>query len=133
MTLTAADEFQRRYFDMLTESQYWPEPLMAEYQRSQLEQLLRHARETAPFYERRLEAVFTRHGSIDWDRWGELPILKRVDVMHHGEAMLSREPIAGHGPLGEVATSGSTGHPITVRVTTLMDRMTRVCRWRADQ
>lgn len=131
--MSAARDFQHKFFDMLMGSQYWPEEVMVAYQRSQLEQLLRHARATVPFYENRLDPVFKRDGSIDWDRWGEIPVLKRADVMHRRTELLSLKPFAGHGPNGEVSTSGSTGHPITVEVTRLMFLMTQACRWRSHQ
>jgi phenylacetate-CoA ligase len=128
--MSAAQDFQHQFFDMLMESQYWPEEVMVAYQRSQLEQLLRHARATVPFYENRLDVVFNRDGSIDWDRWPEIPILKRADVLKRRTDMLSLQPISGHGPSGDVSTSGSTGHPITVRVTRLMVLAAEACRWR---
>ena len=132
--MSAAQDFQHQFFDMLMESQYWPEEVMVAYQRSQLEQLLRHARATVPFYENRLDAVFKRDGSIDWDRWREIPILKRADVAANGDAsLLARKPIVGHGPIGRISTSGSTGDPVTVRFTELLALMTNACRWRAHR
>jgi phenylacetate-CoA ligase len=130
--MTAAQDFQHQYFDMLMQSQHWPEQMMAEYQRGQLEQLLRHARATVPFYEDRLKPVVKRDGSVDLDRWTEIPILKRSELSRFGNALMSREPVAGHGPWGEISTSGSTGDPVALRITRLMDLVTRVCRWRAD-
>jgi len=130
--MTAAQEFQRQYFDMLMRSQYWPDHVMLDYQRSQLEQLLRHAQATVPFYGDRLNVVFRRDGSIDWDRWTQIPILKRADVVEGADALISRNPVQGHGHVGEMSTSGSTGDPVDLRVTSLMYLMTRVCRWRAD-
>ena len=35
-------DLQRQFFEMLTESQYWPPATLVDYQRSQLAQLLRH-------------------------------------------------------------------------------------------
>lgn len=131
--MSAAEDFQHNFFDMLMESQYWPGEVMVTYQRSQLEQLLRHARETVPFYKNRLDPVFKSNGSIDWDRWTEIPILRRADVVKGGEALMSVEPIPGHGPLGDVSTSGSTGDPVDLRITRLMYLMTRACRWRAEK
>ena len=118
--MSAAEDFQHNFFDMLMESQYWPEEVMVTYQRSQLEQLLRHARETVPFYKNRLDPVFKSNGSIDWDRWTEIPILRRADVVKGGEALMSVAPIPGHGPLGDVSTSGSTGDPVDLRITRLI-------------
>ena len=128
--MSAAQDFQHQFYDMLMQSQYWPEEVMLAYQRTQLEQLLRHAKATVPFYENRLDAVFKRDGSIDCQRWTEIPILKRADVMRWRPQMLSRAPIPGHGPSGDISTSGSTGHPVTVRVTRLMAMVAAACRWR---
>ena len=65
----------QRTYEMLMESQYWPPEQMLEFQRSQLAQLLRHARATVPFYKTRLDPVFKNNGAIDWDRWNEIPIV----------------------------------------------------------
>lgn len=40
---------QQQMFEMLMESQYWSREQMQEYQRSQLEQMLRHAKANVPF------------------------------------------------------------------------------------
>jgi phenylacetate-CoA ligase len=42
--MSATQDFQHQFFDMLMQSQYWPEEVMVAYQRSQLQQLLRHAK-----------------------------------------------------------------------------------------
>ena len=130
--MTAPKDFQHQYFDMLLQSQYWPGPVMTVYQRGQLEQLLRHARATVPFYEKWLDPAFRRDGSVDWDRWTEIPIVRRSDVSLHGDALMSLEPVSGHGPFGEISTSGSTGDPVLLRITRLMRLVTQVCRWRAN-
>jgi hypothetical protein len=38
-----------RFYDMLMQSQYWSAERMQEHQRSQLAQLLRHAKKSVPF------------------------------------------------------------------------------------
>lgn len=80
---------RQRIYDMLMESQYWPPEQMLVYQRSQLAQLLRHAKATVPFYKTRLDAVFNRNGDIDWDRWHEIPIVTRADLRDRREEMLT--------------------------------------------
>lgn len=127
----SAAEAQRQFYDMLMESQYWSPAAMLDYQRSQLAQLLRHARRNVPFYEKRLNPVFTAGGDIDWDRWHEIPIVKRADMADRREEMLARELPPGHGATGTVETSGSSGLPI--KITT--NRLTTVAgngnKWRA--
>jgi phenylacetate-CoA ligase len=76
--------------------------------------LLRHAKKNVPFYEHRLDAVVKPNGDIDWDRWGEIPIVRRQDIAVHGEEMISRELIGGHASTTTATTSGTTGAPVTV-------------------
>jgi len=108
-------ELQRRFYDMLTASQYWPPDRMQQHQRTQLAQLLKHAKANVPFYASRLDAVLKPNGDLDWDRWNEIPILTRADLQNHREAMLAKVLPAGHGPVAVLKSSGSTGMPIETR------------------
>src|SRR6187549_1967728 len=101
-------ELQRAFYDMVMESQFWSPSQLEAYQRTQLEQLLRHARTNAPFYETRLDPVFRADASIDWSRWRQLPTVKRSDMIAHREPMQARAMPAGHGRTGVLSTSGST-------------------------
>jgi len=118
---------------MLMESQYWSPQQLVAYQRSQLEQLLRHARRNVPFYEKRLDAVFTPSGDIDWERWEEIPIVTRADMATHRDAMLAIERPAGHGAVGTISSSGSTGQPIHVTSNRLTVIANNGSRWRAHR
>jgi len=107
-------QLQHEFYERLIESQYDPPGRRIERQRKQLERLLRHAKETVPFYRDRLTEVARDGGAIDWERWSELPILTRQDLLAHREAMQSvRLPLA-HGRVFADTTSGSTGPSITV-------------------
>lgn len=110
---------RQRIFEMLMESQYWPPERMLEFQRSQLAQLLRHARANVPFYKTRLDPVFKNNGEIDWDRWHEIPIVTRADLRQRRTKLLAVELPTGHGPTREFSTSGSSGVPIKVTVTSI--------------
>lgn len=105
-------DLQRQLYDMLMRSQYWSEERMQEHQRGQLEHLLRHARANVPFYAERLSGVFRADGEIDWDRWGEIPVVTRQDLQDSHEAMQARDIPAGHGATTQAQSSGSTGRPI---------------------
>lgn len=99
-------------YDMLLESQGWPRNQMQAFQRSQLEQLLRHAKANVPFYKSRLDCVFAADDSIDWTRWDEIPVVTRADLRdrHHEMQALTLPP--GHGPTKSYFSSGSSGVPI---------------------
>jgi hypothetical protein len=121
----------RKYYDMLMESQFWPADALRDHQRSQLGQLLRHAKKNAPFYETRLDAVLKPNGDIDWDRWREVPIVTREDLVKHREAMLATNAPPGHGQAEDYTTSGSTGVPITVRANGIATLAGRAAEYRA--
>ena len=108
---------RQRIYEMLMKSQFWPPEQMLAYQRSQLAQLLRHAKATVPFYKTRLDVVFKKNGEIDWNRWHEIPIVTRADVRDRREQMLTTALPPGHGPTKTFNSSGSSGIPIAMEVT----------------
>jgi phenylacetate-CoA ligase len=124
-------ELQRAFYEMLMESQYWSPSQIVDYQRSQLEQLLRHARKKVPFYQNRLDPVFRPDGSINWDKWEDIPIVKRSDMVEHRDDMLAREQPKGHGAAGTISSSGSTGQPIEITSNRLTSFAANCNRWRA--
>jgi phenylacetate-CoA ligase len=108
---------QKKIFDMLMESQFWPPETMLAFQRTQLMQLLFHAREHVPFYKTRLDPLFRKNGEIDWSRWHEIPILTRADLRDRRNELLATELPPGHGPSMAFSTSGSSGIPIAMETT----------------
>lgn len=112
--VTADDIFQ-----MLMESLSWTPSTLQDFQRSQLQQLLRHAREQVPFYKTRLDCVFRSDGTINWDRWTEIPILTRADLRDKGKQLLAKKLPPAHGNVTSFKSSGSTGVPIKVTTTSL--------------
>jgi len=126
-------ELQRAFYDMLMESQFWSPQQLVDYQRGQLAQLLRHSKTNVPFYEKRLDPVFTASGDIDWDRWSEIPIVTRADMANHRDAMLAAERPKGHGTVGSIASSGSTGQPISITNNRLTTLAANANRWRAHR
>ncbi len=107
-------ELQRRFFDMLQESQYWPLEDMRRHQRDQLKQLLEHARANTEFFRTRLDPIFKPSGEIDWDRWREIPIMTRNDIYEKRHLMLAKNVPPGHGETKDLSNSGSSGPPVTV-------------------
>lgn len=98
---------------MMRESLYWPRETLQTYQRNQLGQLLRHAKEYVPFYKNRLDFMFDG-SEINWSRWNDVPILTRADLRDRPEELLSSFNPPLHGPLHTNSSSGSTGVPVTV-------------------
>jgi phenylacetate-CoA ligase len=106
-----------KIFDMLMESQFWPPETMLAFQRTQLTQLLFHARENVPFYKTRLNPLFRKNGDIDWSRWHEIPIVTRADLRDRRNELLATELPPGHGPSEAFTTSGSSGIPVAMETT----------------
>jgi phenylacetate-CoA ligase len=120
MAMTAAQTFLQSIYEMLMQSQHWPPEQMRDFQRSQLTQLLRHAKANVPFYRTRLDCVFKKNGDIDWDRWNEIPIVTRAELRDNYEAMRAIALPAGHGPTKTFRSSGSSGIPIKIETTGIM-------------
>ena len=118
---------------MLDESQWWPAERLLAWQRQLLQLLLTHARATSPFYKFRLNRVFRANGTIDWDRWQDIPILTRADLFGNFDSLRSVAPVAEHGPFRDVRSSGSTGHPVTMRTSRWLLDMAAACNWRAQR
>jgi len=131
--MSTSGDLQHQYFDMLMDSQWWSADQLRSYQRSQLNQLLRHAKANVPFYSERLDGVFKPDGEINWDRWGELPLVTRKDMSVHREAMQARQLPPGHGPTAVLHTSGSTGLPIDITTTALAVVADNGFRWRVHR
>ncbi len=66
----------------------------------------------------RIELLFRRDGSIDWQRSEEVPILTRQDVQVAEARLRSDHLPSGHGRTWAKKTSSSTGEPLTVTHTT---------------
>src|SRR6185312_7885035 len=103
---------QRRFFDLLMVAQYWKPEQMQSYQQRQLTSLLKHARANVPFYRERVGTLF-RDDEVDWERWLDLPIVTRDDLLNRRSEMQATRISPAHGAIAEFSTSGSTGAPIT--------------------
>jgi phenylacetate-CoA ligase len=100
------------FLKALEETQYLSPARMQAYQRRLLSRLLDHARRETAFYAERLAPLRRADGSIDWDRWQEVPILTRAEAQENFAALCARSlpPIAGGTT--EDTSSGSTGRPL---------------------
>ena len=104
----------------LEETQWWPAERLLEHQLRQLQGVLRHARETVPYYRQRLTAL--GHAPVQTltpAAWAALPFLTRHDVQSAGAALASDRIPPEYAPTIETQTSGSTGQPVRVRATQL--------------
>ena len=102
----------------LDESQWWDAGALEHHQMRQLEQLAGHAARTVPFYKNRLNCLRgVLPGDLSLDRWREIPILNRADLQLARADLYSAAPPKFHAPVIDATSSGSTGRPVTTRVT----------------
>ena len=86
----------------LEESEWQEAPKLERAQRRRLDEILKHARDTVPFY-RDAPATFEA-----------LPIVTRRDLQDHAPALLSDRVPARVGRQFTKRSSGSTGEPVAV-------------------
>lgn len=122
----------KQTYTTLRESERWPRERLRDWQRRHLASLVLHARAGSPFYRFRLDKLMSPGGTIDWARWTEVPIVTREDASRQYQSLLTRRPVADHGPFAKVSTSGSTGDPVTVMTTRWLNDLSAACQWRAQ-
>jgi phenylacetate-CoA ligase len=102
----------------LEQTAWWSAQDLQAHQLQQLEQLLRHARATVPFYGRRLEeAGVGGDEPLTEEAWLRIPLLTREDIRNRKADLLSRAIPPEHGLAYPRKTSGSTGEPLEVLCT----------------
>lgn len=114
----------RQFHETLRRTQFMPPDALKAYQLGLLDSLVRHARAHVPFYRDsgRLEPLFRSGGAVDWQRWMEIPPLRRADLQQDYERLKSDVIPPSHGRLFVSSTSGSTGEPVKVLQTELAAR-----------
>jgi phenylacetate-CoA ligase len=102
--------------ERLERTQWWPLERLERVQLRRLDEVLRHARDTVPFYRGRLDGV---DSPLSAESWRAVPILTRRDIQDHAESLLSTripERVGGQYPKH---SSGSTSEPVRVIRTAL--------------
>jgi len=118
----------------LEQSQWWSAEQLLESQFAQLALLCTHAEKEIPFYRQRFrQAGIGDVQRLTLDTWQLLPILTRSDFQGK-ESLISTSNIpAPYQRLGTIATSGSTGQPITISTTNLTQFLWNVFTLREHQ
>jgi phenylacetate-CoA ligase len=98
----------------LAKTEKWSQPERVGHQLARMTELLRHARETVPYYASRLPPVSS--GVVGLEEWRTLPLLQREDIQDHHAELASSSPLPHHRVIRESSTSGSTGRPVGVRM-----------------
>jgi len=102
----------------LEQSQWWTPEQLQNMQFRQLQQIVRFAYETVPFYRQHLKGFFDT-GKIEPESWHNIPILSRKALQQTGRELKSERIPREHGRHIPVRTSGSTGMVVEVLATDL--------------
>ncbi len=98
---------------VLKETERYDLTRLREWQDEKLKGLILYAYETVPYYRELMDSLHLRPSDVEtMDDLTKLPVLTREDIREHGERMLS-STVKGRS-LRQVATSGTTGAPITI-------------------
>lgn len=114
----------------LEQSQWWPVAELQAQQRPQLAAILAHAAATVPHYQQALAGLtlegvapaMAGQGAADVDAaglaaWQRVPILTRAELIDAGAKMTTRRYPVAHGDVHETVSSRSTGTPVRIRTT----------------
>ncbi len=101
---------------------YAPEQLH-DLQFRQLDELLRHACDTVPYYRERFRGLYDPNVPLTPERFARLPVLTRGVLHESFDALQSAAPPPAHGPVVETLGSDSTGTPVRVLKTALCEIM----------
>lgn len=103
------------------ERSQWLEPeQLRELQFRQLDALLRHACSTVPYYRESWRGLYDPGEPLTPERYSRLPLLTRSELQANFDALKSTGIPSAHGPVAESRTSGSTGQPVRVLKTGLV-------------
>lgn len=133
-TDSAVRQKARKFVEVLKTTETLPPAKMQVYQRRLQERLVRHAKEQVPFYEKRLNALFGPKDTIRWEAWTDIEPFSRAEAQEAGDALFARSTPSQAGDYVIETTSGSTGMPLKVRSSGLMNLMSssinqRIFNW----
>lgn len=99
------------YLKEIEELQYKPQDEIRRYQKNKLKQLLLHAYENVPYYNRVLkESEVVTDGNVNLDNFSEIPILTKEIIRKEGGNLHSKD-YKSRKPY-ENTSGGSTGEPV---------------------
>jgi phenylacetate-CoA ligase len=108
----------------LSESQFWPSPVLREQQLAQVGLLLRHVLQHSPHYASQPEFAGLGDGApISEERFASLPLLSRNQLLTQAARIHCQEVPRSHGATSVAQTSGATGQVVQVKRTAINQLM----------
>ncbi len=97
----------------LEASQWLPAADLHVVQHNQLQQLIKHAATTVPYYHdlfQKIDINPMNEQDLHW--WEDIPLLNRDHIQQYSDKLISKKLPPSHGKLTKIQTSGSTGKAI---------------------
>ncbi len=124
--MSSDDEIRQKaikFAEILKTTETLPPSKMKAYQRRLMERLVRHARAEVPFYGKRLNALFGPKDTIRWDAWTDIEPFTRAQAQEAGDALFAENTPSQAGGYSERTTAGSTGMPLLIHSSGLVNLM----------
>lgn len=101
------------WLDFYKDSLHWPREKTEQWQRSELQRIIRHAYETTPFYRQRMDKISLKPDDIrEVEDLAKLPLLEKDEIRLHSEEMISS--IYPRKSMLSSPTGGTTGMPLKI-------------------
>jgi phenylacetate-CoA ligase len=104
----------------LDRSQWLAAEQLRDLQFRQLDVLLRHACETVPYYRESWQGRYDPARPLTPESFSRMPVLTRSELQSQFDSLMSSRPPGDHGQVAESRTSGSTGAPVRILKTGLV-------------
>lgn len=118
--------------DQLDQSQWWSQEKIQHIQERQLGKLCHLAKTATVYYKTPLKDLPIHPiKGVRLEDFMKLPLLKRADLQDRKIDLICDDISMELGPTGETTTSGSTGAPVTVRISDNVGQLTKALqrRW----
>jgi hypothetical protein len=110
----APASIEQRFFASLTKTERAPPDSLTRHVQTSLQALLHHAHRHSPFQRERLGFLFQWDGSVLWERWQDVPLLRFEDIVSRRHIMQCRVVPLGHGSSMQVRIDGADGAHATL-------------------
>ena len=123
-------ELAHRFYQSLKAAEQVTPSQLVSHQREVATTFLQHVDANVPFYRERLAPIRRPDGTYDFERWHEIPVLTKEDLVSNAQALRARNVPEAHGKIVYAQSSASTGVPLRIPNTQLCGMAVACASWR---
>ena len=123
-------ELAHRFYQSLKAAEQITPSQLISHQRDVATTFLQHVDAHLPFYRERLAPIRRTDGTYDFERWHELPVLTKRDLVEKAHALRAPTVPDAHGKIVYAQSSASTGVPVRLPNTQLCGLAVACASWR---